>query len=165
MIIPRSFFMVEDKVSQDIKEWGFRYKAAWTTHLEWKNFLATSWRIDGVLLGNLKNLNDRAKNWNNGVSRNIFFQKKKLLSRIVGIHTEGSRDVHNQILRCLELELREELECVLSREEILTTQKQGVDWVSFGDQNSSWFHSKWKRRNKRELVYGLKIDESKWCNN
>lgn len=47
---------------------------------------------------------------------------------------------------------------------MLVAQKQRVDWVTFGDRNSAWFHNWWRTKSEREIICGLRIGENKWCN-
>lgn len=116
------------------------------------------------LLENLGVLSRKAQIWNAQVFGNVFYRKRRLLARLASLQKAlESHTTRN--LRKLESEVREELERVLTQEELLSTRRQGADWVYFGDRNSAWFHKRLKTRNNREVVSGLKIEEITWCNN
>lgn len=130
------------------------YLAAWDTHPKWKSFLAVNWMNEEGLLNNLKKQSAQVRS--NQVFGNISYWKKHLLARLAKI--QKALDTHtNRNLHRVELEVKEELE-------MLKNQKQGLDWVSFGDRNSAWFHEKWKTKNRKEVINGLRVGEKLWFN-
>ncbi|KAL1536304.1 hypothetical protein AAHA92_28979 [Salvia divinorum] len=68
-------------------------------------------------------------------------------------------------LNALEMELREELDKILLREESLWHQKLRNEWVDLGDQNTSFFHLQTIRRRKRNRIEMLQNEEGEWIHN
>lgn len=116
--------MVETNADQDLRKKGFMYQAG-GTHPKCKEFINSVWWTDLGIMENLRVLAEKAESWNKECFGNIFHMKKKLLARLVGI--QKVREMHaTASLRRLETEIREELERVLTQEELLYTQKQGA---------------------------------------
>ncbi|KAK8669664.1 hypothetical protein V6N13_107088 [Hibiscus sabdariffa] len=65
----------------------------------------------------------------------------------------------------LESKLLQKLEVLLEQEELLWKQKSKIDWVNFGDRNTSFFHSKAKARTHKKDVQTLKLSDTDWCSN
>lgn len=61
-------------------------------------------------------------------------------------------------LHSQELELRKEIEEVLTRKELLWFQQSRSDWLQNGDRNTSYFHSPTLERRNRNMIEGLIMD-------
>lgn len=85
-------------------------------------------------------------------------------ARLAGI--QKAMETHSTRNLCkLEGEIRDELERVLTQEEMLWNRWQGVDRINFGERNSSIFHQKWKSENKKIMINWLQQEEGIWCSN
>ncbi|KAH1080236.1 hypothetical protein J1N35_019997 [Gossypium stocksii] len=62
----------------------------------------------------------------------------------------------------LELDVREELECMLNHEELLWRQKVRCDWLQFRDRNTKYFHSRTIRRRKFNRIMALCTSSGEW---
>lgn len=137
----------------------FRYLAG-TGGRKWDPFLSRNWRQEGNLMENLTDLAAEAKEWNQ--VKTFFLRKRRLGARLAGI--QKAMESHSTRNLCkLEGEIRDELERVLTQEEMLWNRCRGVDWINFGDRNSSIFHQKWKSENKKIMINWLQQEEGIWC--
>ena len=55
-------------------------------------------------------------------------------------------------LNAIEIELKEELDKILLREEFLCHKKSRNEWVHLGDRNTSYYHLQTIRRKKRNRI-------------
>lgn len=81
--------------------------------------------------------------------------KKKLLARIGGIQQALERQPFRSLYR-LESNLKKKLEEVLSQKELLWYQKSRRDWITYGDQNTSFFNQKTIIRRARNRITAIK---------
>ncbi|KAK8586055.1 hypothetical protein V6N13_130581 [Hibiscus sabdariffa] len=63
----------------------------------------------------------------------------------------------------LESKLLHELDLLLDYEELLWKQKSRIVWITFGDRNTSYFHSKEKARTWKRAIQSLQLADSEWC--
>lgn len=52
---------------------------------------------------------------------------------------------------------------MLDDEEMLWKQKSRKDWLTLGDQNTSYFHSQVNMRRRVNHIKFLKLDDGSWC--
>ncbi|KAL4606260.1 hypothetical protein ACB092_09G089300 [Castanea dentata] len=93
--------------------------------------------------------------WNRNVFGRIeqeINQKKRLL-----------QDLQNNVISMAnvgkERELREELECLLKREELMWAQKARSEWILKGDKNIRYFQVVVKQRRARSRIHCIKNTE------
>lgn len=105
----------------------------------------------------MKDTSIKAKKWNVQVFRNVVHRKKRTLARLERVQRAmGSHTTKN--LRREEEEIRDELERVMTQEELLSKQSQGTNFIKYGDHNSSWLHGKWKRDKKKEYKACMQVE-------
>ncbi|GMY22523.1 reverse transcriptase, partial [Fagus crenata] len=61
-----------------------------------------------------------------------------------------------------EREVREHLEDLLNREQILWAQKAKINWDLNGDRNTRYFQAMVKTRRRRNSIVQLKNDQDQW---
>ncbi|XP_074287844.1 uncharacterized protein LOC141612999 [Silene latifolia] len=116
----------------------FRFQAAWMTHENFSEFIASNWDSNNNLVSQLSELSEKLQHWNGTVFGNIFRKKRVLMARIGGCQRELSQGRQGHLIK-LEAKLRKELDEILEREEILWYQKSRVNFIKDGDRNTSYF--------------------------
>ena len=81
--------------------------------------------------------------------------------RLTGIQTTMSNP-GNDYMRKLEKKLQQELETILSQEELLWFQKSREEWIHSEDRNTKFYHQTTIIKNKRKKVIGLKTENEEW---
>ncbi|CAL1410371.1 unnamed protein product [Linum trigynum] len=96
--------------------------------------------------------------WNRNVFGHITRRKDKLLKRLEALEqAAGGHGSEAQLRQC-----QEELELVLFQEELLWCQKSRLEWISSGDKNTTYFHTRTLWRRNRNRVTMLKDDGGNW---
>ncbi|KAA3481084.1 putative Transposon TX1 [Gossypium australe] len=70
---------------------------------------------------------------------------------------DWNKSIYNHIGS--QLQVKEELECILHHEELLWKQKAHCDWLNIGDQNTKFFYSCIILRRKHNRISVLKYEE------
>lgn len=139
----------------------FRFEAAWVTHSQFNDFVRDNWNSCIDWKPRVKNFTDKIKVWNKEVFGHIERKKRRILNRLRGI--QGISDLHgNRFLLNLEKELLEDLNLVLTQEEILWHQKSRSAWLIKGDKNTRFFHTRTIIRRRRNRVKMLKSANDTW---
>jgi hypothetical protein len=139
----------------------FRFEAAWLQHREFAEFLKNHWETDAEVPTALEGLTVQLKIWNKWVYGNIFQKKRKVLARLGGIQ-KAIAVRGNPHLYQLEDDLSAEYNQILRQEEIHWFQKSRCNWISFGDRNTSYFHTKTIIRRQRNKIKALKNELQVW---
>eukprot|EP00258_Populus_trichocarpa_P027694 XP_024443713.1 uncharacterized protein LOC112324533 [Populus trichocarpa] len=139
----------------------FRFEAAWLQHREFAEFLKNQWETDAEVPTTLEGLMVQLKIWNKWVYGNIFQKKRKVLARLGGIQ-KAIAVRGNPHLYQLEDDLSAEYNEILRQEEIHWFQKSRCNWISFGDRNTSYFHTKTIIRRQRNKIKALKNELQVW---
>ncbi|KAJ4822794.1 hypothetical protein Tsubulata_039470 [Turnera subulata] len=142
----------------------FKFQAAWLTHEQFRSFISTSWQVDSDAATALSAIRDKLGKWNYEVFGNVFIQKRRLLTRISGIQRILSRQFSSS-LASLEIQLRQELNSVLLREELLWYQKSRSRWISQRDRNTHYYHACTIAKRRGSMVRALKDENGLWCTN
>lgn len=115
----------------------------WTTHPSCKAVVQKAWRSSTYgsrayqLMHKVTNVRKELAQWNKAVFGRIeqeIKQKRRLL-----------QDLQNNVIYMedvgKERELREDLECLLQREELMWAQKARSEWILKGDRNTRYFQT------------------------
>ncbi|KAL4300764.1 hypothetical protein AHAS_Ahas17G0233500 [Arachis hypogaea] len=146
---------------QVMGEKPFRFEAMWKTHPTFNDFIRNSWPKDSLFPRALSSLTTALKKWNREVFGNVFKRKRKLLGRIAGIQKTQSYG-RNPFLEDLERELNRELEQILEQEEILWMQKSRQLWITDGDRNTKYYHTKTAIRRRKNRILKLRLENGNW---
>lgn len=99
--------------------------------------------------------------WNKNSFGNVFKEKRKLMSRIQGIQ-QYDQYGRNLFLDKLERELKQQMETILDREEVIWIRKSCKDWNRDGDRNTRYYHAKTITRRRKNKVLKLRDSEGNW---
>ncbi|KAH9666802.1 putative ribonuclease H protein [Citrus sinensis] len=139
----------------------FRFLAAWLTHEHFNNFVKRMWNPQSHYSAAASHFVQEVQVWNRDVFGNIFQRKRRLMARINGIQATLEK-YSSRSLRRLEARLRNELEMVMSQEEILWLQKSRKDWLLHGDRNTNFFHKKTIARRRRNRIEAIRDSSGNW---
>ncbi|GAU42633.1 hypothetical protein TSUD_238250 [Trifolium subterraneum] len=90
-----------------------------------------------------------------------FRRKKELLARLNGIQNSSNYGYSN-FLETLENELQQQLTTTLYQEECLWYQKSRGKWITDGDRNTKYYHSKTIVRRRRNKIVSLRSETGDW---
>ncbi|CAL1354280.1 unnamed protein product [Linum trigynum] len=136
----------------------FKFLAAWLTHEDFNRMTTSAWGKGEELPSSARAFATDATAWNVNVFGHILKKKAYLLNRIERLETRStSAQVENQLTAA-----RDELETILLQEEIMWCQKSRLEWISSGDRNTKYFHSKTMHRRKRNRITLLKDTLGVW---
>lgn len=131
------------------------------SHGQFADIVQQSWVKGAEVVSSIHELTSSLKTWNKEVFGNIFYWKKRVLARLQGIqkHLNGS---NQPFLRRLEKELDSQYNQILKQEEIYWYQKSRCQWLSFGDRNTAYFHTKAIIRRQKNRIQCLKDNDHQW---
>jgi hypothetical protein len=103
----------------------------------------------------LKGVQDQLQNW----ERDVFgLVKKSLASLRSELTEERGRSIGSGPSR-KESQLMARISELLSREEIMEKQRARMEWLKYGDRNTSLFQAKSRARAKRNAIVSLRRDD------
>lgn len=111
---------------------------------------------------NLEFLKSVLQDWNKNVYGNIVVRKKELIRELE--HIQRILEFRSSLQLCSrETEIWKEIDIVLKHEEVLWFQKFRSVWLTNGDRNTKYFHSRTRGRRKANRIEGLIIGDEGWC--
>lgn len=140
----------------------FRFLASWLTHDDFPKLVETAWGRDTDIQDNITNFTNLAGTWNENVFGMIGKRKRTIHARLKGIRTQLTSQPFSDFLVDLEQSLAEELESIDFQEELLWLQKSSSDWITLGDKNTSFYHTKTLIKRRRDRVAKLKNSDGVW---
>lgn len=126
----------------------FRYEAMWLEHEEYRKSTEEYWRKDTNHLEALAAMREHLVDWNKSVFGNVHMKKRNIVARLKGIK-ESKAYPYSRFLKYLETQLQKELDSILLEEEIDSFQKSRTKWITQGDRNTRYYHTK---VSKQELI-------------
>ena len=119
-----------------------------------------AWKHGQGLKGKMKAFKTTATDWNKKVFGNIFHKKRVLLNRLQRLEDRLQKD-DAELINVIN-EVWVEYEKTFFQEELFWCQKARVNWLTFGDKNSKFFHAATVIRRKRNRMEMLKNNEGVW---
>ncbi|KAL0016452.1 hypothetical protein SO802_003521 [Lithocarpus litseifolius] len=130
----------------------------------WSNrrVFSNAWRNSAPLPEAIERFSKNANHCNKTYFGNIFAKKKKLMARLNGIQRSIAMRPSASLIE-LEKKLQSDLELVLAQEEELWALKSRLNWMVFGDRNTSFYHmSAIVRRKKKNKIQAIKNSVGEW---
>ncbi|GAU42748.1 hypothetical protein TSUD_77850 [Trifolium subterraneum] len=139
----------------------FRFEAAWTSHVDFNNLMNSKWEKDKDIVQSLQELTTHLQKWNKETFGDIFKRKKEILGRLQGIQNSSNYG-YSTFLENLKKELQDQLDVTLYQEECLWFQKSRSKWITDGDRNTKYYHSKTIVRRRRNKIISLRNEDMTW---
>lgn len=143
----------------------FHFEAMWTQKEECKNIIKAAQEEctklntpNGIAIG-LKQCASNLAMWNKATFGQVLkqiYNKRKTLNELVLRDHDGS--LGGEINK-----IRKEISDLLDSEEIMWHQRSKVQWLSLGDCNTKYFHSKASERKKKNTISRISDEDGNWC--
>lgn len=143
--------LLDFAMQQPFRRRPFRFERMWLTHSICKDMIQKAREVQSKgsrafkLQHNLNNVRKRAIEWN----RTIFGKIKKELKEKQQDLQEIQDNIQTMADVRKERQLREEIEMLMFREEIMWAQKARNEWILKGDRNTKYFQTLVKQRRAR----------------
>ena len=138
----------------------FRFEHMWTTHPSCKDMVQQAWLFQShgsrakQLWKKLLNIKKIALAWNKQVFGKV--------ERDIKLKQDQLQQIQNSISTIedvrLERSLRNDLEELLNREELMWAQKARSNWILQGDRNIKFFQTVVRQRRARNRIIQIKND-------
>ncbi|XP_062232870.1 uncharacterized protein LOC133930222 [Phragmites australis] len=134
-----------------------RYEAMWERDASMPDVIKEAWeKGEGVsnlgdVMAKLRSTLTQLHTWSDKKVGNVKRKLGKLRKRLGSLRQQGLLDGSNQIR-----EVREKLDELLFREEIMWRQRSRTSWLKEGDRNTRYFHRKASWRARKNRVTKLK---------
>ncbi|KAG5532409.1 hypothetical protein RHGRI_026893 [Rhododendron griersonianum] len=143
---------------------SFKFEAKWTTHPECSQVIESAWnqpQRGSHLYGltqKLRKCREALTDWSKKTFGKDKMKLKLLQERLRIIQAEP----FSQDNLTREREIVKEIEILLLREEMAFHQRARVNWLSYGDKNSAFFHACMNQRRQRNQLLMLKAAGGNW---
>ncbi|KAL3819736.1 hypothetical protein ACJIZ3_005641 [Penstemon smallii] len=143
----------------------FKFEAMWLTSDECKQVVENSWQTEvsngtnGRIWNKIERCTKDLKGWSISNFGEVTNRVRKLKKKI---HALRSGPISKRS-RCLEKDLKSELEDLLDKEDLMWRQRSKVHWLKEGDKNTRFFHAKASARNRTNTIEGLRDSYGMWC--
>jgi hypothetical protein len=140
----------------------FKFESAWLLDVSYPEMLAESWRQDMPILYNLENMQRGISSWKLQTFDQVLLKKKKIMARLAGIQNSIYNGNNSGGLKRLEYKLQAELNTILMKEELMWFQRSRAKWLTDGDRNTRYYHTKTVSRRRRNNILMLKNENGEW---
>ena len=154
-------FILDLEVQGPSRKRPFRFEQMWLTHPGCREMIQQAWDVQShgsraVRLRNkILNVRRIALKWN----REVFGKVENCIKmkQIALQHIQNSIKSMDDFQK--EKNLREEIEVLLDREELMWVQKARTKWILQGDRNTRFFQTVVKQRRARSRILQIKNDQ------
>ena len=149
------------KLPAEMRTKPFRFQSMWLLHLEFPGVVKESWDREPSFNNAISVFTRKAKHWNVNVFGNLFARKRKVLVRLNGAQKALANNPSDSLIQ-LEKQLIEDYNLIMLQEEEYWTLKSRLNWASFGDRNTSFFHVSMVVRRNRNKIRCIKDNNGEW---
>ena len=134
----------------------FRFQPVWLSHDGFSNIVKEAWEGNHHNVCHaINSFTNKAKIWNNKIFGNIFWKKRNLTARLVGVE-KALANAPSQRLINIHKFLLGELEKILDLEEELWGMKARTNWLIQGERNTTFFHISTLNRRSNNQIFEIK---------
>ncbi|KAF7807376.1 reverse transcriptase [Senna tora] len=145
-----------------------RFEAMWLLDDSCKQVVSHAWNINisgssaYLFVSKCRNVMSQLKRWNREVFGHIPSKFSDLQRHIKAVQEQVGESIQDDTLLATEAALRNELEKLLDKEELLWAQKSRQMWLLQGDRNTKYFHTLVKKRRINNRISRIKLDSGEW---
>ena len=142
----------------------FRFKEMWLLDNRCGETVEASWCSsiseigDSAIIKKVERCGKDLAWWN----RNIFGNVKLELERKRKVLVQAEMEAVSSGLSFWIRELKHEINILLDREARMWKQRSRVLWLSNGDSNTKFFHTKATQRHRKNIIGGVRDDHNSW---
>ncbi|XP_075665376.1 uncharacterized protein LOC142635044 [Castanea sativa] len=140
----------------------FRFQPMWLSHDGFPSIVREAWEGNNqdVCLA-VEIFTQKGKAWNKEVFDNIFWKKRNLTARLLGVEQALANNPSQRLIDIHNF-LSGELEKILALEEELWGMKARINWLIQGEHNTSFFHTTALVRRSRNCIAGIMDPIGNW---
>ncbi|KAG5563119.1 hypothetical protein RHGRI_005763 [Rhododendron griersonianum] len=142
----------------------FKFESMWSSHPDCEQVVAKEWECQHRgsdmygLVQRLKCCKEALLRWSKRTFGKDKLRLKVLQEKLKGIQAEP----YSQVRFEQEKEYVKEVEILLLREEMMLHQRSRINWLSYGDRNSAFFHASINQRRQRNQLVNLRTSRGEW---
>ncbi|XP_071680095.1 uncharacterized protein [Lolium perenne] len=141
-----------------------RFEAKWLKEAQFKDIVQQAWEQSGAdlsntdLAGRLSAVHKQLHKWDRYTLQR---SKKRIRAAQRELEQVAVDDLSDENIE-KQKQLALEIERLLEQEEIHWAQRSRVNWLQFGDKNTSYFHRSASTRRERNRIKRLRNDQGAW---
>ena len=149
-------------------KWGpspFRFENAWLDHKQFRHDFEMWWKETSVegwegykWMTRLQKIKSRLKSWNTDVFGDLRMIEAAFHSRLQELDREECSGNWSEELRQERANLKQDLNEVSAKHDIMVRQKMKIQWAKHGDANSSLFHRLLNTRKSKNYISKIELD-------
>nr|GMD68491.1 ribonuclease H [Ipomoea batatas] len=140
---------------------SLKFQAAWLTNNSLHEVVKSTWNSNNNFIVNIPRMVDALQRWNKTTFGDIHYRKKIILARLGGVQTRLSVAFHRGLAK-LEKKLALEYQEILYQEELLWYQRSRENWITSGDQNTTYYHVATAINRACKTITRLQDDNGDW---
>ncbi|CAL8993088.1 unnamed protein product [Prunus brigantina] len=136
----------------------FQFEEAWTTEVDCSEVVRHTWQNRVSPIRNIAHCASSLLRWSARKVGQVPKRVKELRFRLANLQSKepSSQNLHSRTL------VETELDKCLEQEEIYWQQRSRVNWLRYGDRNTSFFHKQATSRRKKNALVGILDDHNRW---
>ena len=133
----------------------FKFQPRWLSHPDFLGIVRDTWRGGRSFDNAVQFFTNSTKQWNREVVGNLFSHRKKIEARLNGVQ-KALANRHDDFLVELERSLRKDYVNVKELIDEFWAMRARINWLVFGERNTSFYHTYVINRSRRNRITSLK---------